>query len=111
MQLATGIRPRFRKRSGFSLREVRLVAALLGICAVGVTSTWAFCYSMNDQTRQMQATQNILQSELEQVRRLNWIILTEQTSWVTRYFYDRSGNPVGAPETATAVTGGFVSYR
>jgi prepilin-type N-terminal cleavage/methylation domain-containing protein len=95
----------FRKRHGFTLMEVLMVSALLGICAAGVTRTWAFCYSVNDQARQMQAGKDILEQEMERVRRLNWTGLTEQTSWATRGYYDSGGN-----SSATSVTRGFVSY-
>ena len=87
-----------------------MVSALLGVCAAGVTSTWSFCYTMNDQARRMQAGKNILEQEMESVRRLNWTRLTEQTTWATRFYYDASGQPVGGPGAAAAVTGGFVSY-
>jgi prepilin-type N-terminal cleavage/methylation domain-containing protein len=95
----------FKKRHGFTLMEVLMVAALLGICAAGVTRTWAFCYSVNDQARQMQAGKDIVEQEMERVRRLNWTGLLEQTSWATRGYYDSGGN-----SSATSVTGGFVSY-
>src|SRR5204862_257094 len=97
-------------RRGFSLIEVLMVATLLGICAAGVTSAWNFCYSINDQARRMQAGKNVLEQEMERVRRLNWTGLAEQSSWATRYYYDRSGKPVGAPGSVSAVAGGFVSY-
>jgi hypothetical protein len=87
-----------------------MVATLLGICAAGVTSTWSFCYSINDQARRMQAGKNVLDQEMERVRRLNWTGLAEQSRWAERYYYDRSGKPVGAPGSASAVAGGFISY-
>lgn len=100
----------FRHRDGFSLIESLMVSTLLAFCAAGITHTWSFCYAMNDQTRRMQAGRNILQQEMERVRRVNWSGLAEQTSWATRYYYDPSGKPVGAPGVAAAVTNGFVSY-
>jgi type II secretory pathway pseudopilin PulG len=91
--------------AGFSLIETLMVAMLLAICAVTVTSTWQVCYSMNSQTRRMQAAKNALEQEMERGRRLNWLTLPEQTGWATRQYYDRNGNP-----TASAVTPGLVSY-
>jgi type II secretory pathway pseudopilin PulG len=99
-----------RHRSGFSLIEALMVSTLLAFCAAGVTQTWSFCYSMNNQTRRMQAGKNILEQEMERARRVNWGGLSEQTSWATRYYYDPSGKPLGAPGVASAVTNGFVSY-
>jgi prepilin-type N-terminal cleavage/methylation domain-containing protein len=98
-------RSRFRGRPGFTLIEALMVAALLGICAAGVTQTWSVCYYLNSQARQMQAEKEVLEQELERVRRLNWTGLSEQTSYATRYCYDSSGNPVGT----TSVTGGYVA--
>src|SRR5437899_8622172 len=104
----------FRKRPGFTLIEALMVAALLAICAAGVTQTWSFCYSMNDQTRRMQAGKDIMEQEMERVRRLNWTGLpdidraglteTEPTRWATRGYYDAGGNPVGVSDAR-----GFVS--
>jgi type II secretory pathway pseudopilin PulG len=99
-----------RNRAGFSLLEALMVAALLALCALGVTGAWSFCYALNDQARQVQAGRDVLEQEMERARRLNWIGLPEQTSWTARYYYDRGGNPVGAPGTASPVPGGFVSY-
>lgn len=99
-----------QRRRGSTFIEALLTAALLGVCALGVTSTWSFCYSMNDQARQMQAGRDVLEQEMERVRRLNWTGLAEQTTWATRYYYDREGNPVGAPGTASPAARGFVSY-
>ena len=82
-----------------------MVASLLSVCAAGVTRTWYFCYSMNDQARQMQAGKDIMEQEMERVRRLNWTGLTEQTSWATRGYYDAGGNAVGASDPR-----GFVSF-
>src|SRR5437899_2658540 len=95
----------FRKRPGFTLIEALMVAALLAICAAGVTQTWSFCYSMNDQTRRMQAGKDIMEQEMERVCRLNWTGLAEQTSWATRGYYDAGGNPVSVSDAR-----GFVSY-
>jgi uncharacterized protein (TIGR02598 family) len=94
-------------RRGFSLIEVLFVSALLGICAAGVTQTWSLCYSLNDQTRRMQAGKNIIEQEMERVRRLNWSNLSEQTSWTVRYYYDRYGKPVGS---TSSVAMGFIAY-
>jgi prepilin-type N-terminal cleavage/methylation domain-containing protein len=107
-----GRRPRrFRQgRAGFTLIEALIASALLAIAAAGITQTWSFCYGMNDQARRMQAGKNILEQEMERVRRLNWSGLSEQTSWATRYYYDPSGKPLGAPGVASAVATGFVSY-
>lgn len=101
---------RARHRAGFSLIEVLLVVTLLAVCSVGVTGTWSLCYAVNDQARQAQAGKEILEQEMERVRCLNWTGLAEQSSWAARYYYDRGGNPIGAPGTASPVTGGFVSY-
>jgi prepilin-type N-terminal cleavage/methylation domain-containing protein len=95
----------FRKRPGFSLIEVLMVSTLLAICAAGVTQTWSLCYTMNDQTRQMQAGKDIMEQEMERVSRLNWTGLTEQTSYATQGYYDKGGNSVGASDPR-----GFVSY-
>ena len=95
----------FRKRPGFALIEALMVATLLGICAAGVTQTWCLCYSLNDQARQMQVGKDVMEQEMERVRRLNWTGLSEQTSWATRGYYDSGGN-----SSAASVTGGFVSY-
>jgi hypothetical protein len=84
-----------------------MVATLLGICAAGVTQVWSVCYTMNYQSRLMQAGKNVLDQEMERVRRLNWTGLAEQTAWTARYYYDSGGNPVGS---TSSVTGGFVSY-
>jgi prepilin-type N-terminal cleavage/methylation domain-containing protein len=99
-----------RQRPGFTLIEALLAAALLGVCAMGVTSTWSFCYTMNDQARRMQAGRDVLEQEMERVRRLNWTGLGEQSAWAARCYYDGGGNPLGAPGSAQPVTGGFVSY-
>ena len=96
---------RLRKRAGFSLIEVLMVSALLGVCAAGVTQSWSLCYSLNDQARQMQAGKDVMEQEMERVRRLNWTGLTEQTSWATRGYYDAGGNAVGASDPR-----GFVSF-
>jgi prepilin-type N-terminal cleavage/methylation domain-containing protein len=95
----------FRKRPGFTLIEALMVATLLGVCATGVTRTWYLCYTMNDQARQMQAGKDIMEQEMERVRRLNWTGLAEQTSWATRGYYDSGGN-----SSATSVANGYVSY-
>lgn len=99
-----------RQRAGFSLIEVLMVVTLLAVCTAGVTGAWSFCYALNDQARQVQAGKDVLEQEMERARRLNWTGLAEQPNWSARYYYDRGGNPVGAPGTASAVVGGFVSY-
>jgi prepilin-type N-terminal cleavage/methylation domain-containing protein len=96
----------FRSRPGFSLIEVLMVTALLSICAAGATRIWSLCYSLNDKARQMQAGKQVLEQEVERVRRLNWTGLPEQASFATRYCYDSGGNPVGT----SSVTRGFVAY-
>src|SRR5207249_8261563 len=96
---------RLRKRAGFSLIEVLMVSALLGVCAAGVTQSWSLCYTMNDQARQMQVGKDVMEQEMERVRRLNWTGLTEQTSWTTRGYYDAGGNSVTSSNAR-----GFVSY-
>jgi prepilin-type N-terminal cleavage/methylation domain-containing protein len=99
------------RRGGFTLIEVLMVALLLGICAAGVTQTWSFCYTMNDQTRRMQAGKDVMEQDMERVRRLNWTGLSEQTSWAAQYCYDAGGNPVRAyVDTTSPVTNGFVSH-
>ena len=107
-----GMRPcRLRRaRPGFTLIEALIASALLAVAAAGITQTWSFCYAINDETRRMQAGKNTLEQEMERVRRLNWGSLSEQTSWATRYYYDPSGKPLGAPGVASAITSGFVSY-
>jgi len=97
----------FRKRAGFTLIEALMVTALLGVCAAGVTQTWSVCYYLNSQARQVQAGKEVLEQELERVRRLNWTGLSEQTSYAARYYYDASGNPSSA---TTSVANGYVSY-
>jgi hypothetical protein len=86
------------------------VATLLGISAAGVTSAWSFCYAMNDEARKMQAARNILEQEIERARRVNWLGLPEQTSWVARYYYDSSGRPLGAVGSVSGVSGGYTSH-
>src|SRR2546426_6550951 len=85
---------RLRKRAGFSLIEVLMVSALLGVCAAGVTQSWSLCYSLNDQTRQMQAGKDVMGQEMERLRRLNWNGLTQPTSRATRGAYDGGGEGV-----------------
>src|SRR5207248_4301938 len=51
-----------------------------------------------------------MELELERVRRLNWVGLSEQTSLTAQYYYDRYGNPIGSAASASPVTGGYVSY-
>jgi prepilin-type N-terminal cleavage/methylation domain-containing protein len=97
----------FRKRPGFSLIEALMVASLLSICAAGVTRTWYLCYTLNNQAQQMQAGKDIVEQEMERVRRLNWTGLAEQTSYTARYYYDSGGNPSSA---TTSVANGYVSY-
>jgi prepilin-type N-terminal cleavage/methylation domain-containing protein len=99
-----------RRRSGFTLIEALVAAMLLSICAAGLTSLWNVCYTMNDAARRVQAGKNILEHEMERVRRLNWGGLTEITAWTARYYYDASGQPVGAVGSASPATNGFTSY-
>jgi prepilin-type N-terminal cleavage/methylation domain-containing protein len=103
-------RPILKQRRGFTLIEALLSALLLSIAAAGITSTWYTCYYMNDQSRRVQAGKNILEQEMERVRRLNWSGLAEQTSWAARYYYDYSGKPLGAPGVVSTDSTGFVSY-
>jgi hypothetical protein len=55
----------------------------------------------------MQAGKDIIEQEMERVRRLNWTGLTEQASYTARYYYDSAGNPSSA---TTSVSNGYVSY-
>jgi hypothetical protein len=64
---------------------------------------------LNQATRAMQAETNILEQELERIRRLNWSRLDSTRDWVEHMAYDVEGNPLG-PAHATTPTGrGYVS--
>ena len=52
----------------------------------------------------------ILEQEVERVRRLNWIGLTEQTSFASRCCYDSGGNPVAPGASLSPVVGGYVAF-
>jgi len=83
--------------------------ALLAIGAAGAAAAWSVSASIGDATRGAQASRNILEQEMERVRRLNWSRLGMTLSWVDLSRYDAHGNPLG-PADGTAIRGrGYVS--
>lgn len=97
-------------RAGFSLIEVLAATALFGVCAAALMATWSFCYVTNQQTYALQTAACVLERELERVRQLHWERLPEQTTWSARRYYDRNGQPVGAPGFTIAGDKAFVSF-
>lgn len=102
-------RPPRSRRPGFTLIEALAAVAILGIGAAGAVAAWSVGAELNRATRAMQAGANVLEQELERVRRLNWDGLPPTPDWVATRYYDAEGNPLGPAATTAAPAHGYVA--